>query len=74
MQQISGWGTPVWKKKWGGCQGGLWQDEADITKEECDGVEDVAQDELQSELVDVDPGEQTVDKSLNGSIVRYHSQ
>ena len=40
---------------------GVWQ----ISDEKCDGVEDVAQDELQSEVVDpeaaTDPGEQTVD-------------
>src|SRR6266702_557226 len=59
-RRISDRGTPVWRGQ-GGAGVGVWQ----ISDEKCDGVEDVAQDELQSEVVDpeaaTDPGEQTVD-------------
>src|SRR6266702_52820 len=64
-RRISERGTPVWRR--GGVSGraGGGLELGRRTDEECDGVEDVAQDELQSEVVDPeaapDPGEQTVD-------------
>ncbi len=61
-RRISDRGTPVCRSQ-GGAGGGI--ELGRRTDKECDGVEDVAQDKLQSEVVDPeaapDPGEQTVD-------------
>src|SRR6266702_1444860 len=61
-RRISDRGTPVCRSQ-GGAGGGI--ESGRRTDEECGEVEDVAQDELQSEVVDPeaapDPGEQTVD-------------
>src|SRR6266702_2674797 len=66
-RRISDRGTPVCRSQVG-AGGGI--ELGRRTDEECGGVEDVAQDELQSEVVDpeaaADPGEQTVDSPDEG--------